>query len=505
MSEDQPQESSELLQQRRLKLERLRDKGVDPYPLRSECTHTAAAALQILEEWRKRGEEGELPQAVKLCGRVMSVRLMGKAAFAHIADGSGRFQIYLRLADDGVDEETYELFKRDLDIGDLIQVEGSLFFTRTGEPSLKVTSLTLLAKSLRPLPEKWHGLKDVESRYRQRYLDLIVNEDVRRIFVTRSHVVAALRRFMDSRGFIEVETPVLQPVYGGALARPFTTYYHALDQQVFLRIADELYLKRLIVGGLERVYEICKDFRNEGVSSQHNPEFTMLEAYQAYGDYHDMMDLAEGAFSAVAQEVLGTARVTYQGHDIDLTPPWRRLPMRDAILEQAGIDIYEAATLDVLRQLVEQRGLEVDPQPTRGMLVNEIFSEYVEPKLIQPTFIIDFPVEISPLAKRKPDNPDLVERLELFVGGLEMGNAYSELNDPLDQRQRFLDQERLREAGDEESHPMDEDYVRALEYGMPPTGGIGCGIDRMVMLFTNQSSIREVILFPHLRSKEPPS
>jgi lysyl-tRNA synthetase class 2 len=505
MSEDQAQESSELLQQRRLKLERLRDKGVDPYPLRSECTHTAAAALRILEEWKERGGEGELPQAVRLCGRMMSVRVMGKAAFAHIADGSGRLQIYLRLADDGVDEETYELFKRDLDIGDLIQVEGSLFFTRTGEPSLKVTSLTLLAKSLRPLPEKWHGLKDVESRYRQRYLDLIVNEDVRRIFVTRSHVVAALRRFMDSRGFIEVETPVLQPVYGGALARPFTTYYHALDQQVFLRIADELYLKRLIVGGLERVYEICKDFRNEGVSSQHNPEFTMLEAYQAYGDYHDMMDLAEGAFSTVAQEVLGTARITYQGHDIDLTPPWRRLPMRDAILEQAGIDIYEAPTVEVLRQLVEQRGLEVDPQPTRGMLVNEIFSEYVEPTLIQPTFIIDFPVEISPLAKRKADNPDLVERLELFVGGLEMGNAYSELNDPLDQRQRFLDQERLREAGDEEFHPMDEDYVRTLEYGMPPTGGIGCGIDRMVMLFTNQSSIREVILFPHLRSKEPPS
>jgi lysyl-tRNA synthetase class 2 len=505
MSEDQSQESSELLQQRRLKLERLRERGVDPYPLRAECTHSAAGALQLLQQWREKGEEGEIPEAVKLCGRMMSVRVMGKAAFAHIADSSARIQIYVRLAGDGVDEETYELFKRDLDIGDIVQVTGTLFFTRTGEPSLRVTGLTLLAKSLRPLPEKWHGLKDVETRYRQRYLDLIVNEDARRVFVTRSHIVAALRRFMDSRGFIEVETPVLQPVYGGAMARPFTTYYHALDQQVFLRIADELYLKRLIVGGLDRVFEICKDFRNEGVSSHHNPEFTMLEAYQAYGDYHDMMDLAEGAFSVVARDVLGTARVTYQGHEIDLTPPWPRLPMRDAILEQAGIDIYRTPTVDVLRQQVQRHGLEVDPQPTRGMLVNEIFSEYVEPKLIQPTFIIDFPLEISPFAKKKPDNPDVVERFELFIGGLEMGNAFSELNDPLDQKERFLDQEKQREAGDEESHPMDEDYVRALEYGMPPTGGIGCGIDRMVMLFTDQSSIREVILFPHLRTKGPAS
>jgi lysyl-tRNA synthetase class 2 len=503
MSEDH--ESSELLQQRRLKLHRLREKGVDPYPLRAQCTHSAAEALEMLQQWKEKGEVGGPPQVIRVCGRMMSVRVMGKASFAHIADGSGRIQIYLRLAGDGVDQETYDLFKRDLDIGDIVQAEGTLFFTSTGEPSLRVTKLTLLAKSLRPLPEKWHGLKDVETRYRQRYLDLIVNEDARRVSVLRSHIVAALRRYMDSQGFIEVETPVLQPVYGGALARPFTTYYHALDQQVYLRIADELYLKRLIVGGLDRVYEICKDFRNEGVSSQHNPEFTMLEAYQAYGDYFDMMALAEGALLAVAQEVLGTAQITYQGQEIDLTPPWRRLPMRDSILEQTGIDIYEAPTVDVLRQQIEERGLEVDPQPTRGMLVGEIFKEYVEPKLIQPTFIIDFPVEISPFAKKKPDNADLVERFELFIGGLEMGNAFSELNDPIDQRERFLDQERQREAGDEESHPMDEDYVRALEYGMPPTGGIGCGIDRMVMLFTDQSSIREVILFPHLRTRGTPS
>ncbi len=505
MSEEQSQDSSDLFEQRRLKLERLREKGIDPYPLRAECTHSTAEAIRMLEEWKEKGGEDGPPEVVKLCGRMMSVRVMGKASFAHIADGSGRFQTYVRLADEGVDAETYELFKRDLDIGDIIQVEGTLFFTRTGEPSLRVTKLTLLAKSLRPLPEKWHGLKDVETRYRQRYVDLIVNEDARRVFVTRSHIVAALRRFMDSRGFIEVETPVLQPIYGGAMARPFTTYYHALDQEVFLRIADELYLKRLIVGGLDRVYEICKDFRNEGVSSHHNPEFTQLEVYQAYADYHDMMSLAEDAFSHVAEVVLGTVRVSYQGHELDLTPPWRRLPMRDGILEETGIDIYQAPTVELLRQRVEDQGLDVDPQPTRGSLVDEIFSEYVEPKLIQPTFITDFPLEISPLAKKKPDNPDLVERFELFIGGLELGNAFSELNDPVDQRERFMEQGRQREAGDDEAHPMDEDYVRALEFGMPPTGGMGWGIDRMVMLFTDQSSIREVILFPHLRTKGAPS
>jgi len=502
MSEGQAQEASDLLRQRRLKIARLRERGVDPYPLRADCTHSTAEALQMLQEWKEKGGQGGPPEVVKLCGRIMSVRVMGKASFAHIADGSGPIQVYLRLADDGVDEETYELFRRDLDIGDIVQVVGTLFVTRTGEPTLKVTGLTLLAKSLRPLPEKWHGLKEVETRYRQRYLDLIVNEEARRVFIARSHIVAALRRFMDAQGFIEVETPVLQPIYGGALARPFTTYYHALDQEVFLRIADELYLKRLIVGGLDRVYEICKDFRNEGVSSHHNPEFTQLEVYQAYADYTDMMTLAEDAFSSVSREVLGTAQITYQGQEIDLSPPWRRLPMRDAILEQTGLDIYEAPTVDALRQQVEKKGLEVDPQPTRGMLVDEIFSEYVEPRLIEPTFIIDFPLEISPFAKKKPDNPDLVERFEFFIGGLELGNAFSELNDPVDQRERFLEQTKHREAGDEEAHPMDEDYVQALEYGMPTTGGMGWGIDRMVMLLTDQSSIREVILFPHLRTKD---
>jgi lysyl-tRNA synthetase class 2 len=501
VSEEETQELSDLLRERRRKLDRLKEYGVDPYPLRTECTHTAAEALRILEGWKESGDKGGPPDVVKLCGRIMSVRVMGKASFAHVADDSGLMQIYLRLAEDGVDEETYELFRRDLDIGDIIQAEGTLFFTRTGEPSLKVTKLTLLAKSLRPLPEKWHGLKDVETRYRRRYLDLIVNEEVRQVFIARSRIIAALRRFMDERGFIEVETPILQPIYGGAMARPFTTYYHALDEEVFLRIADELYLKRLIVGGLGRVYEICKDFRNEGISSQHNPEFTQLEVYQAYADYHDMMTLAEDAFFHVAQEVLGTAQITYQRHAVDLSPPWRRWSMRDAILEETGIDIEDAPNLDLLRQHVEEAGLGVDPQPTWGTLVDEIFSEYVEPKLIQPTFIIDYPLEISPFAKKKPDKPHLVERFELFIGGLELGNAFSELNDPLDQRERFLAQRKLREAGDEEAHPMDEDFIRALEYGMPPTGGMGWGIDRMVMLFTDQASIREVILFPHLRTR----
>ncbi len=502
MSEEQDQKLTDLVHQRLLKLERLKDRGVDPYPLRSRCTHTTAEALEMLAEWSKKEAKSGPPGKVNLCGRIMSVRVMGKASFAHIADGSGRIQIYIRLAEQGVDEETYEFFRHDLDIGDIIQAEGTLFFTRTGEPSLMVTDLTLLAKSLRPLPEKWHGLKDIETRYRQRYLDLIVNEDARYIFVIRSRIIAALRRFMDGRGFMEVETPVLQPIYGGAMARPFTTYYQALDQEVFLRIADELYLKRLIVGGLDRVYEICKDFRNEGVSSQHNPEFTQLEVYQAYADFHDMMTLAEDAFFHVAQEVLGTPEISYQGHAIDLTPPWKRLSMRDAILQATGIDIEESPTHDLLRQRVDEQALKVDPQPTRGTLIDEIFSEYVELRLIQPTFIIDFPVEISPFAKKKPDNPRLVERFEFFIGGLELGNAFSELNDPLDQRERFLAQRKLREAGDEEAHPMDEDYLRALEYGMPPTGGMGWGIDRMVMLFTDQASIREVILFPHLRSKE---
>jgi lysyl-tRNA synthetase class 2 len=377
-----------------------------------------------------------------------------------------------------------------------------MFRTRTGEASLHVEAFEVLAKALLPLPEKWHGLRDVEIRYRQRYLDLIANPAVREVFITRSRIVTAIRRFLDERGFLEVETPVLQPLYGGAAARPFTTYHNALDRTLYLRIADELYLKRLIIGGLDRVYEIGLNFRNEGISTEHNPEFTVIELYQAYADYHDIMRLVEEIYATVAQEVLGTTRITYQGKAIDLTPPWRRVTMRDAILEHTGVDIEAHRDLEALWRVARERDLPVGKKPTWGKMVEEIFSACVEPTLIQPTFVLDFPVEVSPLAKKKPDAPHLVERFEFFIGTLECGNAFSELNDPLDQRERFEAQRRDAAAGDEEAHPLDEDFLTAVEHGMPPTGGLGFGIDRMVMLFTDQPSIREVILFPQLRSRE---
>jgi len=487
-----------LRQERLKKLEGLKKRGIEPYPARVKRTHTAAEVLNLLE--RCRTGETDRPE-VTICGRIMSVRVMGKASFAHIADGTGRIQIYVTQDSLGVDG--YRFFRKDLDIGDFIAVEGTPFFTQTGEPTVKVSWLTLLAKSLRPLPEKWHGLKDVESRYRQRYLDLIANEEVRRIFLTRSRILSAMRRFLDGLGFIEVETPILQPIYGGAAARPFETYHQALHRKLYLRIADELYLKRLIIGGFERVYEIGKDFRNEGLSAVHNPEFTQLEAYQAYADYEDMMRLAEETFAYAAQEVLGTTKITYQGNEIDLTPPWRRVTMRQAILQETGIDIAEVDSFSALKEGVAEKGLEVTPKESWGKLVEEIFKEYVEPTLIQPTFVRDYPREISPLAKEKPGEPRLVERFEFFIGGLECGNAFTELNDPLEQRERFVAEKRALESGEEAAHPMDEDFVQALEYGMPPTGGIGWGVDRMVMLFCDQPSIREVILFPQLRGKEP--
>jgi lysyl-tRNA synthetase class 2 len=493
-----------LRQQRLKKLEGLKKRGIDPYPARTNRTHATAQVLALLEEWREsgppKGEEGP-DESVALCGRIMSVRAMGKASFAHIADGTGRIQIY--VTQDTLGEEGYHLFRKDLDIGDFIAVEGNPFFTQTGEPTVRVSWLTLLAKSLRPLPEKWHGLKDVETRYRQRYLDLIANEEVRQIFLARSRIISAMRRFLDEQGFIEVETPILQPIYGGAAARPFETYHHALHRKLYLRIADELYLKRLIIGGFERVYEIGKDFRNEGLSTVHNPEFTQLEAYQAYADYEDMMRLAEETFAYAAQEVLGTTGITYQGNEIDLTPPWRRVTIHQAILQGTGIDIKEVGSFSALKEAIAEKGLEVTPKETWGKLVEELFKEYVEPTLIQPTFILDYPKEISPLAKEKPGDPRLVERFEFFIGGLECGNAFTELNDPLEQRERFAAEKRALESGEEAAHPMDEDFIQALEYGMPPTGGIGWGVDRMVMLFCDQSSIREVILFPQLRNKKP--
>jgi lysyl-tRNA synthetase class 2 len=442
--------------------------------------------------------KAELP-AVRTAGRLMSIRAMGKATFAHILDGSGRIQLYLRQ--DQVGEESYERFLKLFDIGDSVGVEGPLFRTRTGEVTIRVTSITMLAKALRPLPEKWHGLTDVEARYRQRYLDLLANETARNTFVIRTRLVSAIRRYLDERGFLEVETPVLQPIYGGAAARPFVTHHNELDADLYLRISDELYLKRLIIGGLDRIYEIGHDFRNEGVSTRHNPEFTQIEVYQAYADYDDMMCLTENVWHTVATQVLGTSKVPFQGNELDFRPPWRRLRMRDAILEATGIDIAVCRDQDALRQQIQERKLELDWKPTWGQQIEELMKEFVEPYLIQPTFLLDYPLDISPLAKQKPDAPGFVERFEFFIGTLECGNAFSELNDPLDQRARFEMQGRQLQAGDEEAHPMDEDWIRALEYGMPPTGGLGFGIDRMAMLFTDNPSIREVILFPALRSK----
>jgi lysyl-tRNA synthetase class 2 len=479
-------------QQRLEKLEQLQEQGVEPYPARVERTHTTAEALALFQE-----EEEDLH--VVVAGRLTSIRVMGKSTFAHIRDGAGRLQVYLRY--DNLGEERYERFCDEIDIGDFIQAEGELFRTRTGEITVQVDSWKLLSKALRPLPEKFHGLRDKETRYRQRYLDLIANDEVREIFVTRTRIITALRRFLDERGFLEVETPVLQPIYGGAAARPFTTHHNALDRTLYLRIADELYLKRLIIGGFDRVYEIGHNFRNEGISTEHNPEFTIVELYQAYADYYDMMALVEEMYFTIANDVLEGPVVSFEGKQIDLTPPWKRITMRDAIFQESGIDIEVQDEYEDLWDAIGDSGLAVTEQPNWGKLVEKLFDETVEPALIQPTFITDYPIQISPLAKRKPDSPRFVERFEHFIGGLESGNAFTELNDPLDQRERFAAQKRAAREGDEEAHPMDEDFVVAMEHGMPPTGGLGIGVDRMVMLFTDQSSIREVILFPLLRER----
>jgi len=422
---------------------------------------------------------------------------MGKSSFCHIADGSGRIQLYLRR--DLLGEDSYNLFRRAVDLGDHVAVRGPLFRTRSGEISIQAEDWTYLSKALRPMPEKWHGLRDVEMRYRQRYLDLIANQETREIFLARTKIISAIRRYLDEQGFMEVETPVLQPLYGGAAARPFVTHHNTLDRELYLRIADELYLKRLIVGGFDRVYEIAHNFRNEGIDTQHNPEFTGLELYQAYGDYDTMMCHVEAIYAAVAQALTGSTVISYGEHEVDLTPPWRRVTMRDAIYEASGLDIAVLGDYDTLYAAVQAKGVEIEPQPTWGKLVEELFETFVEPNLIQPTFLLDFPIDISPLAKKKPGNERFVERFEFFIAGMESGNAFTELNDPLDQRERFVGQIEAQRKGDDEAHPLDEDFLLAMEHGMPPTGGLGIGIDRMVMLFTNQTSIREVILFPQLR------
>ena len=491
---EKPEEDlNELMQVRREKLSELRAKGIEPYGGRFICTHQAGEILDHFAEFED--------QRVVVAGRMMSRRGMGKATFAHIQDGSRKIQIYLRLNDIG--PEAYELFGK-LDIGDIIGVSGKVFKTRMGEITIAMEQFTLLSKSLRPLPEKWHGLKDVDLRYRQRYVDLIVNPNVKEVFEARSKIIRAIRLFMDRRGFLEVETPMMQTIAGGAEARPFITHHNALDINLYLRIAPELYLKRLLVGGFEKVYEINRNFRNEGISTKHNPEFTMLELYQAYADYHVMMDLAEELVSTVAAEVMGTTKIEYEGTVIDLSPGWTRIPMLEAVKLHSGLDFHMIKDDAAARSAAKQArlGIELDGTDTWGSVLNKVFDEVVEPKLIQPTFIMDYPVEISPLAKRKAENPDLTDRFELFIYGREMANAFSELNDPIDQKGRFLKQVEKRKAGDDEAHMMDEDYINALEYGMPPAGGMGIGIDRLVMLLTNSSSIRDVLLFPLMKPRE---
>jgi lysyl-tRNA synthetase class 2 len=484
-------ETNDRREQRIINLERLRDGGIEPYPARVPAVQSASEALAAYAA----GSDAQ--PTVTVAGRLVALRIMGKSAFAHLVDGTGRIQVYLRR--DLVGEESYELFRRGVDLGDFVSAQGELFLTRTGEITVQVSQWTFLSKALRPLPEKWHGLKDVELRYRQRYLDLVANQSTRDIFLARTRIISAIRRFLDGRGFLEVETPVLQPLYGGAAARPFITHHNTLDRTLYLRIADELYLKRLIVGGFDRVYEIAHNFRNEGIDTQHNPEFTAMELYQAYADYHDMMRIVEELYHFVATEVFGSSTLTFGEHQVDLTPPWRRVTMRDAILEASGLDIEALGNHAALWAAVQAANLQVPPQDNWGKLVAELFEALVEPTLIRPTFLLDFPIDISPLAKKKPGSERFVERFEFFVAGMESGNAFTELNDPLDQRERFVSHIEAVAKGDEDAHPLDEDFLLAMEHGMPPTGGLGIGIDRMVMQFTNQSSIREVILFPQMR------
>ena len=493
-------------QLRQQKLRDIETLGQQAYPHKFAATHSVP---QILSEFgHNTAEDLEKGRVnVKVAGRMIALRLMGKAAFAHLQQGGQRLQIYVKK--DAVGEKGFELFKL-LDLGDHIGVSGYLFRTRTGELSVHVEEITFLSKDLLPLPEKWHGLQDVELRYRQRYVDMVMNQDVREVFVKRSKIVQSMRRFFDSRGYVEVETPMMQQIAGGAAARPFVTHHNTLDVDLYLRIAPELYLKRLVVGGLDRVYEINRNFRNEGMSTQHNPEFTMLEFYQAYADYKDMMQLTEDLLSQVAQDVNGTTKTTFNGHEIDFAN-WQRLSMREAIMKywpEAAAprpEMSDFAGAESVARLVQRLNakhtphMAYDPKDPAGKTIAALFEHVAEEHLVQPTILYDFPVTISPLSKNKPDEPDWVERFELFVGGLEIGNAFSELNDPEEQRRRFEGQLQEKERGDEEAHAMDEDYIRALSYGLPPTGGEGIGIDRVTMLLTGSKSIRDVILFPLLR------
>lgn len=500
---------NELERVREGKLARLRALGMEPYPQRTERTHTNRAAIVAFEAAEHEG--GEPAVEATVVGRLRAVREMGKVTFAHIEDGTSRLQLFLRL--DELGQEMMTAFSELFDLGDFIQATGSMFRTRTGEVTLRVTSIRMLSKALTPLPSAKEELvdgervvhsafTDQEARYRQRYADLAVNPDMRAVFVKRAAIIRALREFLDHRGFLEVETPVLQPIYGGAAATPFTTHHNQLHQDLFLRISFELYLKRLLVGGYEGVYEIGRDFRNEGVSFKHNPEFTQLEFYQAYADYQAVMALTEQMIAFTAQQVLGSTEITYRGQQINLAPPWKRMRLADAIQERTGIDLAAVGDADSLRAAMREKGFDAPQDVSRGKLIDNLLGSQIEPNLIQPIFLYDYPRDISPLAKSVPDDPNTVERFEGFLGGMELCNAFTELNDPLDQEARFQEMGRAYESDDEERHPMDEDYLQAMRYGMPPAGGFGMGVDRLTMLLTDQTTIREVILFPHLRSKD---
>lgn len=493
----QERELSELLQIRRNKLDELRSLGVDPFGGKFVRTHSAKEILDAYADTSKEQLEAQNVE-VSLAGRIMQKRGMGKAAFAHIQDLSGKIQIYVRQ--DSVDEAKYKAFDL-LDLGDIVGVKGTVFKTKTGETSVKAKELEVLTKSLLPLPEKFHGLKDVELRYRQRYVDLIMNPDVQQTFVTRSRIIQSMRRYLDSLGYLEVETPTLHAIAGGAAARPFITHHNALDMQLYMRIAIELHLKRLIVGGMEKVYEIGRVYRNEGISTRHNPEFTMIELYEAYADYKDIMALTENLIAHIAQEVLGTTTIMYQGQRVDLAPPWRRVSMVDLVKEATGVDFAAEMTDEEAHRLAKEHNVPVEPHMTFGHILNAFFETLVEHTLIQPTFVTGHPVAISPLAKKSESDPRFTDRFELFIVAREHANAFTELNDPIDQRERFEAQLLEREHGNDEAHEMDDDFIRALEYGMPPTGGLGIGIDRLVMLLTDAPSIRDVLLFPLMRER----
>lgn len=512
----------ELIRTRLEKLEQMRQLGSDPFAVERYDRHAeirkadgttapvepySADVIRAFEENEpKAAGEGAPAVEVSLAGRIVSLRIMGKASFAHIDDRAGRVQLYMKGDELG---ETYEIVKL-LDLGDFVGVEGFMFRTRTGEVSVHVRKLTVLSKSIRPIPfgkekgdQHWYGLQDVEQRYRQRYVDLVTNADSRAAFEKRSRVVRAIREFYDSRGYLEVETPVLQSVAGGAAARPFLTYHNALEHEFHLRISLELYLKRLIVGGLERVYEIGRVFRNEGLSPRHNPEFTLLESYEAYAELEDVMDLVEDMFRHICRTLYGGTAFEYQGETIDLAGPWKRLPMLEGIRRYAGVEPEAFASLESALAAMERLGLPTEQEHLVGGIIEKIHERFVQPNLVQPTFITDFPVETSPLAKKRQDNPNLTRRFEVYLAKQETGNAFSEINDPIDQRERFDQQGKMRAAGDEEAHPMDEDFLRALEYGMPPTGGLGIGVDRLVMIFCNEVNVRDIILFPQMKPEKP--